>query len=94
MLEVVARARFSWTSVLGPGFRPSDLSGKDGCESLPFTAIVTFADAGNGQTAYRAVALHRNEADKATHENMGFHDGWGTVARQLEEYAQSLSANA
>jgi len=25
---------------------------------------------------------------------MGFHDGWGTVARQLEEYAQSLPANA
>jgi hypothetical protein len=25
---------------------------------------------------------------------MGFHGGWGTVAGQLEEYAQSLAANA
>jgi len=25
---------------------------------------------------------------------MGFHDGWGTVAGQLEEFAQSLRANA
>jgi uncharacterized protein YndB with AHSA1/START domain len=94
VLEVIPRARFTWTSALGPGFRPNDLAGKDGCEGFPFTAIVTFADAGNGKTAYRAVALHRNEADKESHESMGFHDGWGTVARQLEEYAQSLPANA
>jgi uncharacterized protein YndB with AHSA1/START domain len=65
-----------------------------GCESFPMTAIVTFEDAGNGRTAYRAVALHANEADKAKHEQMGFNEGWGTVAGQLEEYAQSLSARA
>ena len=28
------------------------------------------------------------------HEKMGFHDGWGTTASQLEELAQSLAANA
>ena len=55
---------------------------------------VTFEDAGNGKTAYKAVALHANEADREKHEQMGFHDGWGTVAGQLEEFAQSLSARA
>jgi uncharacterized protein YndB with AHSA1/START domain len=66
----------------------------EGCESFAFTAVVTFADAGNGKTAYKAVAMHRNEADKATHETMGFQDGWGTVAKQLEEFAQSLRTHA
>jgi uncharacterized protein YndB with AHSA1/START domain len=94
VLEVLPHEKFVWTSALGPGFRPNEVGGKDGCEGFPFTAVVTFADAGNGKTAYRAIALHRNETDKTTHENMGFHDGWGTVATQLEEYAQSLVANA
>jgi uncharacterized protein YndB with AHSA1/START domain len=58
------------------------------------TAIVTFEDAGNGKTAYKAVALHKNEADRETHEKMGFHDGWGTVAGQLEEYAKALAVSA
>lgn len=92
VLEVVDREKLAWTSALGPGYRPNEMG--EGCESFPFTAVVTFADAGNGKTAYKAVALHRNEADRATHENMGFQDGWGTVAKQLEEFAQSLAANA
>jgi uncharacterized protein YndB with AHSA1/START domain len=66
----------------------------EGCESFPMTAIVTFEDAGGGKTAYRAVALHANEADKAKHEAMGFEHGWGQVADQLGEYALSLRANA
>jgi uncharacterized protein YndB with AHSA1/START domain len=66
----------------------------EGCESFPMTAVVTFADAGDGRTAYRAVALHANEADREKHEKMGFNEGWGTVAGQLEEFAQSLAANA
>jgi uncharacterized protein YndB with AHSA1/START domain len=58
------------------------------------TAIVTFEDAGNGKTAYKAVALHKNEADRETHEKMGFHEGWGTVAGQLEEFAKTLAVSA
>jgi len=92
VLEVVDREKLTWTSALGPGYRPN-LSG-EGCESFPFTAVVTFADAGNGKTAYRAVALHKDVADREKHEQMGFNEGWGTVAGQLEEFAQSLAANA
>ena len=58
------------------------------------TAIITFADAGDGKTRYKAVALHKDVADRDKHEKMGFHDGWGTIAGQLEELAQSLAANA
>ena len=34
--------------------------------------------------------MHKNAADRETHEKMGFHDGWGTCAGQLEEVARSL----
>ena len=88
VLEVVDRQKLAWTSALGPGYRPAEMG--EGCESFPMTAIVTFADAGNGKTAYRAIALHKDMADRDMHEKMGFQDGWGTTATQLEEFARSL----
>lgn len=93
VLEVVDGKKLAWTSALGPGYRPAEL-GEEGCESFPMTAIVTFADAGGGKTAYKAVALHKDSADREKHEQMGFHDGWGTVAGQLEEFAKGLAVNA
>jgi uncharacterized protein YndB with AHSA1/START domain len=92
VLEVVEGERFAWTSALGPGYRPTETG--DGCESFPMTAIITLADAGDGKTLYRAVALHRNGADRETPEKMGFHDGWGTCAAQLEEFAKGLTVGA
>ena len=92
VLEVVEGRKLAWTSALGPGYRPAEMG--EGCESFPMTAIVTFEDAGGGKTFYRAVALHKNAADMEAHEKMGFQDGWGTTARQLEEHAQVLAARA
>ncbi len=92
VLEVIEREKLVWTSALGPGYRPNEMG--EGCESFPFTAVVTFADAGNGKTNYKAVALHKDEADRDTHAKMGFQEGWGTVAVQLEEFAQSLLEKA
>ena len=92
VLEVIEGRKLVWTSALGPGFRPNEAG--EGCESFPMTAVITFADAGDGKTAYKAVALHKDLADKETHEKMGFHDGWGTTAGQLEELAQSLRVSA
>ena len=91
-LEVVEGERIVWTNALLPGCRPAGEI--EDCGGFPFTAVVTLEDAGDGKTLYRAVALHRNEADRATHEKMGFHDGWGTCADQLGEVAQALGANA
>ena len=92
VLEVVEGKKLAWTSALGPGYRPAETG--EGCESFPMTAIITFADAGNGKTAYKAVALHKDAKDRDAHEQMGFQDGWGTTAKQLEELAKSLSVEA
>ena len=92
ILEVIERRRIVWTSVLGPGYRPNRLPDGDGCDSFPLTAVVTFEDAGDGRTRYKAVAMHANAADRDVHEKMGFHDGWGTVAGQLEQVAASLGS--
>jgi uncharacterized protein YndB with AHSA1/START domain len=92
VLEVVERERLTWTSALGPDYRPAEMG--EGCESFPMTAIVTFADAGNGKTSYKAVALHKDTADCDNHQKMGFQDGWGTVADQLADYARTLGVSA
>ncbi len=81
-LEVIPNEKLVFTDTYTAGWKPSP---------EPFmTAIVTFQDAGPGRTLYRAVARHRNAEAAKQHADMGFQDGWGTVATQLEAYAQSL----
>lgn len=89
VLEVVEGERLAWTSALGPGYRPAEMG--EGCEGFPMTAVMTLEDAPGGRTLYRAVALHKNEADRDTHDQMGFHEGWGTCASQLEDLAGELA---
>ena len=92
VLEVVENQKLTWTSALGPNYRPAAMG--QGCESFPMTAVITLADAGNGKTRYKAIALHKDAKDRDAHEQMGFQDGWGTTAVQLEELAKSLVVNA
>jgi uncharacterized protein YndB with AHSA1/START domain len=47
-------------------------------------------DAPGGGTLYRASARHWNAQDRAAHEKMGFHEGWGKAADQLEALAKTL----
>lgn len=62
------------TNALSGGWRPA---------ASPFmTAIITLDDHDQG-TAYRAHVLHKDQETRAWHEEMGFFDGWGTVAAQL-----------
>ncbi len=57
----------------------------------PFmTAEVAFEDAPGGRTRYTARARHWTAEDRAQHEAMGFHTGWGTAAEQLEALARTL----
>jgi uncharacterized protein YndB with AHSA1/START domain len=90
-LEVEPLQKIVWTNVLTTGYRPNQ---PEDCGGFPFTAIVTFADAGDGRTRYRAVAMHKDAADRDSHEQMGFHEGWGTVAGQLEQVAKALGEKA
>jgi uncharacterized protein YndB with AHSA1/START domain len=54
------------------------------------TAILLLEDAPGGGTTYTAIARHRNSESRKTRDDMGFFDGWGTVATQLEVYAKGL----
>ena len=92
VLEVIQGRKLTWTSALGPGYRPAEMG--EGCESFPMTVIVTLAEAGGGKTHYKALALHKDAKDRDAHEQMGFQDGWGTTANQLEELAKTLRVNA
>ena len=85
VLEVVEGEKLAWTTALLPGYRPQTEAGG----GFPFTAVFTLADAGEGKTLYRATAMHGNAADRETHASMGFEQGWGTVAGQLEEVANA-----
>jgi uncharacterized protein YndB with AHSA1/START domain len=80
-LEVIPRERLVWTAALLPGYRPAPES------DLSFSCVLTFRPEGEG-TRYRAVAIHRDPEGKRKHEEMGFHEGWGTALDQLVEYAR------
>ena len=79
-LEVIQNERLVWTDALAPGYRPS--KGSSCIDGLLFTAIVTLEPHGAG-TKYTAIALHGDEEARRKHEEMGFHEGWGTVLDQL-----------
>jgi uncharacterized protein YndB with AHSA1/START domain len=81
-LEVVPHEKLVFTDTYTEGWKPAP---------EPFmTAILTFDDIGGGRTRYTAVARHRSKQSADQHKEMGFHSGWGTVADQLEAYAQRL----
>jgi uncharacterized protein YndB with AHSA1/START domain len=42
---------------------------------------ITFEDLGDGTTRYTATARHWSVEDRQTHEQMGFHEGWGVAPR-------------
>ncbi|MDW3221178.1 MAG: SRPBCC family protein [Acidimicrobiales bacterium] len=80
-LEIVPGEKLSWTSVLGPDYRPRPTAAGD----VAMTAIIELEPTATGGTRYRAVAVHNDVDSRAQHEEMGFHDGWGTVLDQLVE---------
>ena len=82
-LEVVPNQKLVFTDAFTAAWQPRD--------GAPFmVAEVTFEEADNGQTRYRAVARHWSAEAKAQHEAMGFHQGWTACAKQLEELARTL----
>lgn len=56
-----------------------------------FTAVISLATHGKG-TKYTALAMHKTEAERKSHEAMGFHDGWGKALDQLVDLVKSMKA--
>ncbi len=82
VLAVEPERLLVWTDLLQGGYRPAR-------DSFGFTAIIRL-EAVAGGTLYRAQALHRDADQRRAHEEMGFHDGWGKAAEQLEALALTL----
>lgn len=81
-LEVVPNERLVFTDAFRSAWQPSD---------KPFVVgIISLADDGPGRTYYRALVRHWTTADRDAHLAMGFHEGWGKAAEQLEATARSL----
>ena len=81
-LEVVENERLVFTDAFRPGWRPSGRAF--------MVAEVLFADASDGKTHYGARAMHWSAEARREHETMGFHEGWGKAADQLEALAGTL----
>jgi uncharacterized protein YndB with AHSA1/START domain len=81
-LEVVPNRKLVFTDFFTEGWVPS--------ENPMMTAVVTFESQPDGKTLYIARAGHPSAEKKAEHEAMGFHEGWGVVADQLEALAKTL----
>lgn len=83
-LDIDEGRRLVFTDTYTEGWKP---------KPDPFmTAILLLGDTPDGGTEYTAIARHRSAEARKTHEDMGFHEGWGTVVDQLEAYAKGLVA--
>jgi len=72
--------RIVFTTALVGGWRPAE---------EPFiTAIITFEEHPLG-TSYVAHVMHKSNADRKAHEELGFYDGWGTVIEQLAKLVEA-----
>lgn len=81
-LEIVPNEKLVFTDAFVGDWAPS---------AKPFfTAFILLEDAGPGKTKYTAVARHWTAEDAEGHKKMGFHEGWGMCAAQLEELAARI----
>lgn len=81
LLVVEPARRLVFTDCLGPGFRPTD---------KPFFSAEVRLEPDGAGTIYTARAIHGTAATRDAHAQMGFHEGWGAVAAQLETVAAGL----
>lgn len=79
--------RIVFTNAVDSGWRPA------APQPVSITAEFTLADHPDG-TGYRAVVRHADPASRARHEELGFHDGWGTVTAQLAAVAEGAFSSS
>lgn len=80
-LEIVPNEKLVWTDALLPGYRPAP---------EPFMTGVVILERHPKGTKYTAIALHRDEATRKRHEEMGFRDGWGKALDQLVAHMKRM----
>jgi uncharacterized protein YndB with AHSA1/START domain len=79
-LEVVKNERLVFTNAYTKAWEPSE---------KPFMTVVLTFENESGKTKYTALVRHWTVADRETHEKMGFYQGWGQCADQLEALVRS-----
>ncbi len=81
-LEIVPGRKLVFTDAFTGDWNPR--------EGAPFmVAVVTFEPEGE-KTRYTATVRHWTQADREKHQQMGFHQGWGQCADQLEALAKTI----
>lgn len=75
-------SRIIYTDGFLPGFRPSP--------DPAFMSVDVRLTPQQGGTLYSAHVMHSDADKRKTHEEMGFHDGWGTTLEQLDKVASTL----
>jgi len=89
-LEIIENERLVWTTALAPGYRPAaSIAADDPCGVGFLTAVITLESTGKG-TKYTALAMHGDDKGRKNHEQLGFHDGWGTALDQLVAHARTM----
>jgi hypothetical protein len=56
---------------------------------LIFTAVISLEPHGN-RTKYTALVIHADPESRKKHEEMGFHEGWGSALDQLVAAAKEI----
>ena len=82
-LEVAPLERLIFTDTLQAGYRPS---------ANPFFSATLDLEKRGAGTHYKACAIHGTPESRKKHEEMGFHDGWGTVLTQMVDYIKAGKA--
>lgn len=80
ILEAIPGKKLIWTSAMKANYRPVEMTEDD----MLFTAELTFEELSSNRCKYTAIMRHANEDGRKKHEEMGFDEGWGIVANQLE----------
>lgn len=78
-LDVAWEERIVFTNTLTGGWRPA--------ANGFVTAVIAFREHPEG-TEYTTLAMHKDRSDRDRHIELGFHDGWATVAAQLAELVE------
>ncbi len=77
-LEVQENKKLVWTNMMSKGYRPEPPSTTE----FSFVGTILFSKTDQG-SLYQAIVRHSDEEGLKKHEQMGFHEGWGTAFNQL-----------